>query len=180
MPLLDDRQTYDLAGTVINATSVAHGCFGCGSANPQGLYLEFRALPDGGVWSAFVPQIVHEGYAGMVHGGITSTLLDEAMSWAVTQQGDLGVTTRLNVTFRAPLRAGHTVLLHGHVSNATRRTITTSAEVRDEATGKLLASATGEFMRVSAEQAARWRESYGLNDESVFAAAIGARANGGA
>lgn len=179
MPLLADHAVYVPDAPVINATAVEHACFGCGTANQHGLQLQFRALPDGGVWAAFVPQVVHEGYVGMIHGGITSTLLDEAMSWAVTHQGDLGVTTRLAVTFRAPLLALHTVVLHGYVDSTTRRTLTTRGEVRDDATGRLLASATGEFMRVSPAQAVRWRESYGMTDDSAFATAMSARAVGG-
>lgn len=178
MPLLTNTDVYSADATVVNATTVEHACFGCGTANQQGLHLQFRALPDGGVWATFVPQVVHEGYVGMIHGGITSTLLDEAMSWAVTHRGDLGVTTRLSVTFRAPLLALQTVVLHGHVDRTTRRTLTTRGEVRDDATGRLLASATGEFVRVSPAQAARWRESYGLTDDSAFATAMSARAVG--
>lgn len=52
-----------------------HNCFGCGRRNDAGLQLEFTDDPDGnGVQAAFVPVARVEGYTGMVHGGIITTV----------------------------------------------------------------------------------------------------------
>ena len=70
-----------------NLTPLAHvaqnRCFGCGSANLQGLKLEFLLAEDGTVvCPASIPDRF-EGHPGYLHGGIIATLLDETMSKAV-------------------------------------------------------------------------------------------------
>ena len=62
-------------------------CFACGRDNPHGLQLEFRVDPDGVASASGVPDIKWEGLRGIVHGGIVTTLLDEAMAKAVAATG---------------------------------------------------------------------------------------------
>ena len=57
-------------------------CFGCGSDNPHGLALEFTHDADG-VRAEFVTREEHQGFRGMLHGGIVTAALDEAMGHAV-------------------------------------------------------------------------------------------------
>jgi hypothetical protein len=58
-----------------------HACFGCGDDNAIGLRLRFA--PSGeGVKASFVPGVDHQGFHHVVHGGIISAVLDEAMAWA--------------------------------------------------------------------------------------------------
>jgi acyl-coenzyme A thioesterase PaaI-like protein len=140
---------FDDSTPVINETDVDHYCFGCGEANPTGLRLRFRALPDGRVWTRFVPQRAHEGYLSMTHGGILTTLLDEAMSWAITQAGDVGVTTRMTLTFRQPARVGDALLVVARVEHRRGRVIDASARLLRESDDTLIAEAEGRFMRVS-------------------------------
>jgi acyl-coenzyme A thioesterase PaaI-like protein len=159
-----DVTTFDPDAPIINEDTVGHHCFGCGSANPSGLHLRFRARQDGGVWVAFTPTRVHEGYLGMTHGGILATLADEAMSWAVTHAGDLGVTARMTLTFRGPARRDEALLVSGWVTARRGRVIETRAEVRAAGSDALIAEAEGRFVRVSREQATAWREGYGIED----------------
>jgi uncharacterized protein (TIGR00369 family) len=169
---------FDASVPAINDDTIDHHCFGCGNQNPGGLKLRFRPLANGGVWADFAPTRDHEGYMGMTHGGILSTILDEAMSWAVTHTGDLGVTARMSVAFRRPVRLGQQIRALAWVTGRKARAIDTRAEVRDVEGGELLASAEGRFMRVTPEQAAAWREAYGDQiDDSAFGAA--ARRNAG-
>jgi hypothetical protein len=60
--------------------SFARWCYACGDLNPLGLHMHFRME---GEWAVapFVARREHQGYPGFVHGGIVSTLLDEA-AWA--------------------------------------------------------------------------------------------------
>lgn len=160
---------FDETIPAINEDTIDHNCFGCGDLNRNGLRLRFRPLPDGGVWASFTPAASHEGYMGMAHGGILSTVLDEAMSWAVTYHGDLGVTARLSLTFRMPARLNTDLRALAWVTARRARTIDTRAELRDADTGSLVAEAEGRFVRVSREQAGRWRDAYGTGIEgSVF------------
>ncbi|HMM42526.1 MAG TPA: PaaI family thioesterase [Thermomicrobiales bacterium] len=162
--------SWDATVAPINEDTVGHHCFGCGSLNPIGLRLRFRTLDDGGVWTEFTPTREHEGYLGMVHGGITATLLDEAMNWAVTNEGDIAVTARMAVTYRQPLEVGQAVRVTAALVQRRSRAIETRAEIRRVDSGELLAEADGRFVRVSAAQAMAWREAYGAeHDDSTFA-----------
>ena len=62
-----------------------HYCFVCGEENPSGLHLKFSANK-GKIQTEFIPRKIHQGYKNIVHGGIISTLLDEAMVKAALMQ----------------------------------------------------------------------------------------------
>lgn len=165
-------EIWDTSQAPINEDTLGHHCFGCGSENPHGLVLRFRAFDDGRVWAAFTPTRLHEGYLGMVHGGITATMLDEAMSWAITNSGDIAVTARMDIAFRRPLVIGREVRVTATISKRRSRAIVANAELRDVGTRELLAESEGRFVRVSAEQADAWRGAYGAEDDSTFADAV--------
>ncbi|HAX24293.1 MAG TPA: PaaI family thioesterase [Thermomicrobiales bacterium] len=163
-------EPWDASASPINEDTIGHHCFGCGGLNPIGLRLRFRPLEGGGVWAEFTPAREHEGYLGMVHGGISATILDEAMNWAVTNEGDIAVTARMAVTYRRPLAVGRRVRVTARIDERRSRAIDTRAEIRQVDTEELLAEAEGRFMRVSAAQAEAWRDSYGMQyDDSPFA-----------
>ena len=54
------------------------GCFGCGRDNPLGLGLRMR-LEGETVVADFTPAAHHEGWRGILHGGIICALLYEVM-----------------------------------------------------------------------------------------------------
>ena len=68
------------AGTLgLNAPAREHsGCFGCGRDNPAGLGLKMR-LEGETVVADFTPSPPHEGWRGILHGGIVCALLYEVM-----------------------------------------------------------------------------------------------------
>lgn len=176
--MTERESRYGYSVDPINEDTIEHGCFGCGNGNPHGLRLRFRPLPDGGVWADFTPAREHEGYLGLTHGGILSTVADEAMSWAVTTAGDLGVTARMSLTFRQPAQLGDALRVEAWTTNRRSRTIDTRAEIRSRVTGELLTAAEGRFVRVSRAQAAAFRAGYGdAIDESAFG--VAARRNAG-
>lgn len=138
-----------------------HGCFGCGRLNPHGLRLSFARLADAsGVWAPFTPRVEDEGYGGMVHGGIVTTLLDEAMAWAIAAREIWAVTAKIEVRFRRPLETGVPVRALGRVASDRGRLIEGEGEVRRAKDDLLLAEATATFARVPADQAAAWRARY--------------------
>jgi hypothetical protein len=55
-----------------------HNCFACGTDNPIGLNLQFYRLADD-VCTEITLDKQYEGWEGVIHGGIVSTLLDEVM-----------------------------------------------------------------------------------------------------
>lgn len=137
-----------------------HNCFGCGSLNAAGLHLHFYANPDGSVWAPFDPSRSFEGYGGMIHGGIISTLLDEIMAWSLYRQEIWAVTATMQTRFRKPVEVGVPVRLLGRLEEARGRLLQVRGEIRRESDDVLLAEASGTFMRVPDAQAAEWTERY--------------------
>lgn len=144
-----------------------HHCFGCGRLNRNGLHLRFYPNEDGnGVWSLFQPTDDVEGYGGIVHGGIISTILDEVMAWSLYREQTWAVTGQLTTRFRKPMRVGEAVRAVGRIAQDRGRVIETRGEIRRDADNVLLADATATFFRVPASQAAEWNERYlGIRDE---------------
>lgn len=89
-------------------------CFACGKNNPIGLKLNFREEADRYV-ANFVAGPEHQGYNGIMHGGLVSTLLDEIMARYAYAQGLSGVTAKLEVKFRRPTPIGQELTATGRV-----------------------------------------------------------------
>jgi len=58
--------------------TVTHLCFGCGKDNPIGFKLQFTNN-DGVIKGEFIPGEFHQGWPGIIHGGVLFTLLDDAL-----------------------------------------------------------------------------------------------------
>ncbi len=102
-------------------------CFACGSGNARGLGLEFRKGEDGGVAANWIPEDDFEGYSGMIHGGIVSTVLDEAMAKVVAGTGAKALTAELRVRFRRQVSPGVPVQIEGWIETRNRRMFRTEA-----------------------------------------------------
>lgn len=138
-----------------------HNCFGCGTLNAAGLHLHFYELPgEAGVWAPFTPTTAFEGYGGMIHGGIVSTMLDEIMAWSLYRTGTWAVTATMSTRFRKPVEVGVPVRLVGWPERDRGRVIETRGEVRRASDDRVLAEATATFMRVPEAQAAAWNARY--------------------
>jgi acyl-coenzyme A thioesterase PaaI-like protein len=83
-----------------------HRCFVCGKDNPDGLHLEFELAGASGVQTTYVIPERFQGFAGIAHGGILATILDECMVNAVWLRGSTAVTARLEVRLRRPVGVG--------------------------------------------------------------------------
>ena len=130
----------------ISAPLANEGCFGCGPANPIGLHLAFEHHPDGGVQAQFTPGLEHQGWDGVMHGGLVTVLLDEAMAWAAAASTRMYYTGRLEVRYRQPVRTGVPLTIRGWIGRDRGRTLETRAEVQT-ASGEVLAEANALFMR---------------------------------
>ncbi|NMK38364.1 PaaI family thioesterase [Megasphaera elsdenii] len=88
-------------------------CFGCGRDNPIGLKLDMKLDGDRCV-AYFTPKAEHESYGDRMHGGLTSTLLDEVMGdYVFRKVGKPAYTARLEIRFRSAIRIGETVKVEG-------------------------------------------------------------------
>ena len=122
-------------------------CFACGPSNPYGLKLKIDVEPDGKSYVEFVPKREYEGYPGMMHGGITSTILDEIMVYACKSYGVDVVTAKIEVRFLKPIPIGKKLTAHGKVVGKKGKAYLTEGEIRAEE-GEVLATAKGVFFPI--------------------------------
>lgn len=119
-------------------------CLVCGHLNPHGMHLAFIA-EGSGVLAEWIPGKNWESFQGIVHGGVLSTLLDEAMSKAIIAHGMEAFTVELRVRFKQKLHTGETVQVRGWVVERHKRRITAEASLCSS-TGGEYAHAWGVFL----------------------------------
>ncbi len=124
-------------------------CFVCGENNPGGLRLHFEIDKEKQTLkTTFVANPIYQGYDGIVHGGIVSTLLDEAMAKLAYELGYNAVTASLEVRFKKPVPLLEQLHVYGEIIEAKGRIVKAKARVTKE-DGTLLASGTSTLMRQS-------------------------------
>ena len=82
--------------------------------------------------AVFSPTELHQGYPDIVHGGIVTTLLDEAMAYALEFDGYRGVTARLRVRFLKPLRPKNMYRIIGYLGKVRGKIARVYSEIRDK------------------------------------------------
>ncbi|MBI1886523.1 MAG: PaaI family thioesterase [Chloroflexi bacterium] len=138
--------------------SPRHWCFGCGSANPEGLHIEFR-LDGKRALGEFTPRETHQGYPGVAHGGVAAAALDEAMGWAMYAAGAWTMTARMQVRYRKPLPLGQPVTVSARVTRNRGRWLEAAGKLRS-ASGEVLAEGRALFLRLPKEEARRLEAFY--------------------
>ncbi len=123
--------------------SNTHQCFVCGLENPFGLRLHFESDGAGRAITRTIFSSEYQGYPGIVHGGILSTVLDEVGGRA-TMKGirpdNVLVTGKLTVHFRKPVRIGQPVVIEGFLVKDYGKVVETKGTIKSE-TGELLVEA---------------------------------------
>lgn len=127
-------------------------CFACGPENPHGLKMTFDTNGEKLRSRVSVPQHLR-GWSNLVHGGVISTLIDEAMSWSAIHLHKRFILTKsMTVNFRKPVRIEKELTVYGYVvEKKNDRQVTMTAEIVDE-DGDICATGTGEFVLFTAEQ----------------------------
>jgi uncharacterized protein (TIGR00369 family) len=120
-------------------------CYVCGKKNPEGLAVDFEIDREKkSITGRFMPQKKHQGYDGIIHGGILSALLDEAMVKLAYNLGIPAVTAEMTVKFKSPAAPGEELVVTGRITDESRRLIQATAVIERgpvviaEVTGKLL------------------------------------------
>lgn len=127
-------------------------CFVCGLENPIGLKMAFYQDAEGRVVAEFTPGDEHQGYPGVVHGGIVTAMLDETLGRVAIAAERWMVTGRINIRFRQPIPVGQTLTVVGEVVAWKKRMLEARGEIR-LADGQVGAEATGTFLEIPTEQA---------------------------
>ncbi len=122
-------------------------CFVCGENNPNGLKLSFKIDREKQTLkTTFVASRTFQGWDGIVHGGILSTLMDEAMAKLVYELGYQAVTASLEVKFKRPAPILEPLHVEGEVIEVGRRLIRARAQITHE-NGAILATGTSTFLK---------------------------------
>jgi len=90
-------------------------CFACGTKNPIGLQLTFIEKDEHYI-TTFTAGPQHQGYDGIMHGGLVSTILDEVMARYLYAKGFNAVTAKLEVRFRKPTPIGQLLTITGKIA----------------------------------------------------------------
>jgi acyl-coenzyme A thioesterase PaaI-like protein len=104
-------------------------CFGCGGNNPLGLKLNFHW--DGKTAQAeFTPPRFYQSWPDIIHGGIITTMLDEAMGHATRFSGISDfLTAAIQVNFKRPALVGKPLVITGSIIGKEGRSIEAEAMV---------------------------------------------------
>ena len=127
-------------------------CFVCGKNNPNGLRLSFEIDKEKQTLrTTFIASPTFQGWDGIVHGGIFSTLLDEAMAKLVYELGYQAVTASLEIKFKKPAPILEPLHVYGTITEVNKRLIRAKAHVANE-DGTILATGTSNFLKHTSTQ----------------------------
>ena len=90
---------------VIKKQGNSAGCFVCGRKNDLSLKAKFFEMEDKSVVALATARPIHQSYPNIVHGGVSTALLDETMGRAIMPWHEhlLGVTVEMTTTFKIPV-----------------------------------------------------------------------------
>ena len=112
--------------TSIDTEKAITMCFACGSDNPIGLKLNFR-WENKTATAEFTPTELHQGWSGILHGGIVSCLLYEALTYAAYFDGLDCITAKMETRLRRPAMIGEPLILTSNIAKKTRKLVETRA-----------------------------------------------------
>lgn len=132
----------------LNDTSDYQRCFVCGQRNPFGLQLIFRVKEDA-IVADFQPRAEHQGFPGVIHGGIVAAILDEALgrTSVLSQHPEWTMTGRLEIRYRRYVPYGPLLRVRATLGTERRRMIQAKGVITfsDDETA-VLAEAQGTFL----------------------------------
>jgi uncharacterized protein (TIGR00369 family) len=130
-------------------------CMVCGVENAVGLHARFFELENGDLAGVFAPREEHQGYPGRLHGGLASTILDEAMGRAInlTDPGAWGVTIELTVRYRKPVPLDRDIVAHARITKDSARIFESAGEILLE-DGSVAVEAHGRYLRLPIDKIA--------------------------
>jgi uncharacterized protein (TIGR00369 family) len=127
-------------------------CFACGDEHPTGLHQKIEVLDGVAVRSRFTVGEHHMGAAGLAHGGILASALDEALGSLCWLMHTMAVTARLEIDFVAPVPVGRTVVIDAVCTGVDGRKIYVEGSGRlDSEDGVVVVRSKGLFVAVRRE-----------------------------
>jgi len=131
-------------------------CLVCGLKNPFGLHTAFYELDNKELLAVFTPREVHQSYPGRLHGGIISTILDEAVGRAIMMHAEeevWGVTIDLQVRFIKTVPLNQELRVIGRITKDSSRFFEGTGELLLE-DGTVAAECHGRYFKAPLEKIA--------------------------
>jgi acyl-coenzyme A thioesterase PaaI-like protein len=128
----------------LNDQTTYQRCFACGARNAAGLRLVFRRSGDR-IVADFTAQERHQGFPGLLHGGIVATLLDETLSRTGALRREWLMTGRLEIRYRRPAPIGARLRVWGEIVGE-RADVVKAAGALELDDGTVVADARGTFL----------------------------------
>ena len=133
-----------MQNSVVNIRDLVHPkCVVCSFGNENGLHLEFDPADDGSVTATFQCDQAFEGYPGILHGGVISSILDGAMGNCMFARGRATVTIEMTTKFRHPVVIGQQATISARITRASHPLYLLEAEVVQD--GKIKVTANGKY-----------------------------------
>jgi uncharacterized protein (TIGR00369 family) len=129
-------------------------CIVCGLENRLGLRTRFYETATRELIAVCTPAPEHQGYPNILHGGISSALLDETIGRAIScgePETIWGVTLDLTVKFRKPVPYGSELKIVGRVTVDGGRIYEGTGEIFLP-TGEVTVTAHGKYLKVTVDK----------------------------
>lgn len=131
--------------TAIDPDDVRRACQPNGIAyrprDAGGLGLRFEPQGDDSYATYFDCDPQYQGYPDRLHGGVVATLLDAVMSHCVFALGLRGVTARLNLRYRHPVKVNQEAVIRAWIVNSHPPLFEIKAELEQEGEVRVLGDA---------------------------------------
>ena len=121
-------------------------CFACGTENHDGLKLKFKYSDDGSrVETTYTPPDKFQGWKGIVHGVIITTLLDEVMAKAAVKKGVHVLTGEITTRFKNPAKTLEPIRCEAKVEEVKKKLIYVKGTAYNKA-GEVIAEARSKMI----------------------------------
>lgn len=110
----------------------------------------------GCVYAEYRPREEEQGFPGVVHGGLLTTMLDELIGRTAIASDMWCMTAKLEIRFRKPVPVGAPLKLKGQITKMNGRLLEGRGEIRLE-DGTLAVEASGTYVRIPEDQLDRYK-----------------------
>ncbi len=104
--------------------------FFSGKFNPKSMGIEYTETKTG-VKAVFIPKPEYISYFDVVHGGLMSAILDDAMAFSINILGIKAYTAKLEVKFVKPLIVEEKYFVRADILRRRKSFITTEGVIKD-------------------------------------------------
>ena len=127
-------------------------CFGCGADNHSGLRMNLMLEGDQ-LTTEFIPERQHEGWPGIVHGGVIAAILYEVMeNWAYLN-GITSMMRSMDTELKAPARIGEAIRAVSWLNDRDGRELSVAGRL--SVVNRTIAEGTASLVELSPQQQRR-------------------------